>query len=146
MARIGRPRLNLVCGSYSAGMDDAPPGKNFHTDVTVTDRITVLSVGGELDISTVADLASVAHPAAGAVDAGLVVDLTDVRFLSSSAITELVRTYAHLPSGAVMALVATDGVVTRPVRLSGIDRLMSTFADLSAAIAHIEDLTKAAHA
>jgi anti-anti-sigma factor len=64
--------------------------------------------------------------------------MTDVSFLSSSAITVLVRVSDRLPESSRMALVAVDGVVVRPVQLSGIDRVMATFTTVPEAVAHVQ--------
>ncbi|OZF03931.1 anti-sigma factor antagonist [Rhodococcus sp. 14-2686-1-2] len=116
--------------------DDADPAP-FRAVLTSTGRTRVLTVDGELDMSVVPDLAAAAFGAAAEAEGGLVVDLTDAAFLSSSAITTLVKTSEHLPQGAVMALVATRPVVLRPIELSGIDRFMQAFPELASAIAHV---------
>jgi anti-sigma B factor antagonist len=125
-------------------MTNEPPGKQFHAQVTRDGQVAILTLSGELDISTVRDLAEYARPVAESAEAGVVVDLTDVRFLSSSAITELVRAHDHLPASAAMALVAVNNRVALPIQLSGIDRVMSTFADLPSAVGHIRDRAQAA--
>ncbi|WP_089243772.1 STAS domain-containing protein [Rhodococcoides kyotonense] len=125
-------------------MTDELPGTQFHAQVTQDGQVVVMTVDGELDISTVNDLAAYAQPVAASANDGLVVDLTGVRFLSSSAITELVRTRDSLPPTAVMALVAVNNRVVQPIRLSGIDRMMATFDDLPAAVAHVRGHTQAA--
>lgn len=125
-------------------MTTEPSGRQFHAQVTRDGHVTILTVSGELDVSTVRDLADTARPVAESAEAGLVVDLSDVRFLASSAITELVRTHEHLPATATMALVAVNNQVVLPIQLSGIDRVMSTFASLPAAVDYIRDRAQAA--
>lgn len=118
-------------------MPDEPTGAAFEIAAAAHDATTVLTVRGELDLDTIPELSAVAFPAADTARGGLVVDLTDVSFLSSSAITVLVRVCDRLPDASRMALVAVDGVVVRPVQLSGIDRVMATFTTVPDAVAHV---------
>lgn len=119
-------------------MPEEPTAADFEIVPTEYDGSTVLSVHGELDLDTISKLSAVAFPTAEKADGGLVLDLTAVSFLSSSAITVLVRISDRLPSASLMALVAVDGVVVRPVQLSGIDRMMATFTTVDEAVAHVQ--------
>lgn len=139
--RVG---FNAAGTGYHLAMTDASSASSVHakavtTQITHKGPISIVTVDGELDISTIADFAAAARPAAAACNNGLIVDLSGVRFMSSSAITELVRVFEHLPDGASMALVATTGVVVRPVELSGVDRVMSLFDNTSSAAAYIAE-------
>ncbi|CCQ17441.1 Anti-sigma factor antagonist [Rhodococcus sp. AW25M09] len=118
-------------------MSEVPAEGPFEIMSDAYDSTTVLTVRGELDLDTLPELSATAFPAADTAEGGLVVDLTDVSFLSSSAITVLVRVCNRLPDSSRMALVAVSGVVVRPVQLSGIDRVMATFATVSDAVAHV---------
>ena len=118
-------------------MSEEPTGGPFEIVAAAHEATTVLTIRGELDLDTIPELSAAAFPAADTARGGLVVDLTDVSFLSSSAITVLVRVCDRLPDASRMALVAVDGVVTRPVQLSGIDRVMATFTSVSDAVAHV---------
>ncbi|MDI9896963.1 MULTISPECIES: STAS domain-containing protein [Nocardiaceae] len=118
-------------------MSEEPTGGPFEIVSAEHDSATVLTVRGELDLDTIPELSATAFPAADSAAGGLVVDLTDVSFLSSSAITVLVRVCDRLPEASRMALVAVSGVVVRPVQLSGIDRVMATFTTVPDAVAHV---------
>ena len=122
-------------------MSEEPTGGPFEIVAAAHEATTVLTIRGELDLDTIPELSAAAFPAADTARGGLVVDLTDVSFLSSSAITVLVRVCDRLPDASRMALVAVDGVVTRPVQLSGIDRVMATFTSVSDAVAHVQSAT-----
>ncbi|MGV8873260.1 MAG: STAS domain-containing protein [Rhodococcus sp. (in: high G+C Gram-positive bacteria)] len=123
-------------------MPEEPTGGPFQIVSAAHDSTTVLTVRGELDLDTIPELSATAFPAADAAEGGLVVDLTDVSFLSSSAITVLVRVCNRLPEASRMALVAVTGVVVRPVQLSGIDRVMATFATVPDAVAHVRSAAR----
>lgn len=118
-------------------MSEQPSGGPFEIVSSAHDATTVLTVRGELDLDTIPELTATAYPAADAAARGLVVDMTDVRFLSSSAITTLVKVSERLPRPSQMALVAVGSSVVRPIELSGIDRVVSTFASVPDAVAHV---------
>ncbi|MEK8072560.1 STAS domain-containing protein [Rhodococcoides navarretei] len=122
-------------------MSEEPTGGQFEIVAAEHEATTVLTVRGELDLDTIPELSATAFPAADTARGGLVVDLTDVSFLSSSAITVLVRVCDRMPDASRMALVAVNGVVTRPVQLSGIDRVMATFTTVPDAVAHVQSAT-----
>ncbi|MCJ0979690.1 STAS domain-containing protein [Rhodococcus sp. ARC_M12] len=122
-------------------MSEEPTGGPFEIVSAEHEATTVLTVRGELDLDTIPELSATAFPAADTARGGLVVDLTDVSFLSSSAITVLVRVCDRMPDASRMALVAVNGVVTRPVQLSGIDRVMATFTTVPDAVAHVQSAT-----
>ncbi|MCZ4521481.1 STAS domain-containing protein [Rhodococcus ruber] len=127
-------------------MSEEPTGGPFEIVSAAHDSTTVLTVRGELDLDTIPALSATAFPAADTAEGGLVVDLTDVSFLSSSAITVLVRVCDRLPDASRMALVAVNGVVVRPVQLSGIDRVMATFTSVPDAVAHVQSSARSGEA
>ncbi len=119
-------------------MTDEHDTNHFRASLTSSGPISVVIVRGELDLSVVSELAAIAYRVASTAEGGLIVDLDEVTFLSSSAITALVKTSEHLPPGASMALVAVRSIVVRPLELSGIDRIIPTFPDRESAITHLD--------
>ncbi|OZF09433.1 hypothetical protein CH300_01880 [Rhodococcus sp. 15-1154-1] len=118
-------------------MVNEPTGEALTVESSEQDGVTVLAVTGELDLVGAPKLADRAYPVAAQAVHGLVIDLTDVHFLSSSGVSVLVRTVDSLPSGAMGVLVAPHAVVQRPILLSGLDRVITTVADRPAAFAAI---------
>jgi anti-sigma B factor antagonist len=80
------------------------------TDSQASDALTVVSITGEVDITTGAQFERGLLRAIGAGREGLVVDLSRVDFLDSTALTSLTRAFDHLRSkgGGRLAIVASD--------------------------------------
>ena len=97
----------------------------------------VLRVGGELDLLTVPDLQARVYEAVGATSGAVVADLTEVQFLSSSGLTLLLGLQSDLTArGRPLRLVVGGSkAVSRPLLITGLDRLLELHADLDAALA-----------
>ena len=101
-------------------------------------RSAVITVAGELDVLTSPQLEE-------AIDAVLVtnppiviVDLTAVEFLSSSAISVLVAARDRAAKDSRFAVVADSPATSRPIRLTGIDKLIELFPTLDVALTALE--------
>jgi anti-sigma B factor antagonist len=95
-----------------------------HFDLTQSEpdeETTVIAVRGELDLATAPRLK---WPLVDALDAGrrrLVVDLSDVSFMDSTALGVLIGVRRALRADARMAIVCTDRDVLRIFEISGLD-------------------------
>jgi anti-sigma B factor antagonist len=104
------------------------------------DGVVVLRVDGELDMLTVPDLRADVHRATAATaDSAecVVIDLTTVRFLSSSGLHLLISIHADLAAESRTLRVVTGPgrAVVRPLRITGLDGLLHLYPDLAAALA-----------
>ena len=94
----------------------------------------VLHVYGEVDLSTAGELEEAV--AAGLVErpAALVVDLTDVTFLDSAGLGVLA--HGHIKANEMLSLriVVTSEVVIKPLRLTGLDKLLAIYDSVEAAL------------
>jgi anti-sigma B factor antagonist len=94
-------------------------------------RRAVLSVAGEVDISTAADLqAAIENAATRAFEIWL--DLSETTFMDSSGIHALVQARARR-ANLRLALICPDGPVLRVLRLTGLDRTFEIHASRSEA-------------
>jgi anti-sigma B factor antagonist len=94
-------------------------------------RRAVLSVAGEVDISTAADLqAAIENAATRAFEIWL--DLSETTFMDSSGIHALVQARAR-QANLRLALICPDGPVLRVLRLTGLDRTFEIHASRSEA-------------
>jgi anti-anti-sigma factor len=101
-------------------------------EITSLPTMVVLGVHGEVDLATSPKL----HEALDALDpdVGLVVDLSDVSFLDSSGLTELVRAHErHAEAGGVRLVVASKGI-RRVLEVSGLTEVFSIYESSDDAI------------
>lgn len=97
-------------------------------------RIAVVRPNSAVDMLTsplLKDAISAAH-AQG--PAGLIVDLTDVEFLSSAGMQVLVLAHGDLTPDARFAVVADGPGTSRPLKIMGLTDFIELFATLDAAL------------
>ncbi|HYM53872.1 MAG TPA: STAS domain-containing protein [Solirubrobacteraceae bacterium] len=100
-------------------------------------RTGVLAVEGELDLSTAPSLK---WALADLIDAGnghVVVDLSLVTFIDSTALGVLVGANRGLGAGRRLAVVCTHAAVLRIFELTGLDGTFHIFPTLDRALAHV---------
>jgi anti-sigma B factor antagonist len=110
------------------------PAQSRH--VRWLDRVAVATVPVEIDISNADkvrdDLLSVVKQG----PAAMVVDMGGTTFCDSAGVNALVRVYQQaLAAGAPLRLVITASAVQRVLTMTGVDRLISTFPTVDAALA-----------
>ncbi len=101
------------------------------------ERTTVVSLEGELDLSRAPSLK---WALVDAVDAGyrqLVVDLSRVSFMDSTALGVLVGINRSLEVGARMAIVCVHANVLKIFELSGMDGSFAIYATMEGALNHV---------
>jgi anti-sigma B factor antagonist len=109
----------------------------FRTAVaSLTGELALVSVWGELDLYT-AERLQAPIDEAGAVGADTVlVDLSEVSFVDSTALAVLVRESKRLEGrGQSLVLVTNDPRTRRVVEVTGLNRVLRTFATLQDALA-----------
>jgi anti-sigma B factor antagonist len=113
-------------------------GPAFGVIQTQPDESTsVVALEGELDLERAPALK---WALVDSIDAGfnqLVVDLTQVSFMDSTALSVLVGVNKSLDVGARMAIVCVNANVLKIFELSGMDRAFAIFGDLEQALAHV---------
>ncbi|MFJ7218893.1 STAS domain-containing protein [Amycolatopsis sp. NPDC098790] len=97
------------------------------------DGTLVLSIGGEIDLAGAPRLRPAMDAALAQKAAVLIVDLTEVTFLSSSGIGALVDIRRRAGQGTAVRVVATT-VAARPISLTAVNQLMPVFGTLAEAI------------
>jgi anti-sigma B factor antagonist len=100
------------------------------------DHTVVLRIGGELDMLTVPDLQTRLSAATAGTASSVIIDLTDVRFLGSTALNLLISMHTDLAAeNRPLRLVTGEGgVVVRPLQITGLDRLLDLHPNLPAAL------------
>jgi anti-sigma B factor antagonist len=101
-------------------------------------RLAVLAVCGDLDILTAPVLADAISYAAAESPTGVIVDLTDVNFLASAGMSVLVTAHEEIAAKAGFGVVADGPATSRPMRLVGLDRTITLYRTVDAALAGID--------
>jgi anti-sigma B factor antagonist len=102
---------------------------------------SIVALEGELDLERAPSLK---WALVDSLDAGykqLVVDLTQVRFMDSTALSVLVGVNKSLDAGARMAIVCTNENVLKIFELSGMDAAFAIFPTLEQALVHVQGQT-----
>jgi anti-sigma B factor antagonist len=99
---------------------------------------TVLVLIGELDRSDVESVRA-QWRAAAEQDQHLIVDLTQLRFIDSSGIKELIDAYRTMIKARLrFALVNSSPMIQKVFSVLGVDQLLPVFSTLEAALQSIE--------
>lgn len=98
------------------------------------DRIAVISVQVDLDMLGAPQLSDVLRQALSDGPSALVVDLTKVEFMASAGIAALVEAHDHASTTTRFAVVADGPATSRPLRLLGLDELLSLYPTLDDAL------------
>ncbi len=111
----------------------------FRTAIaSLTGELALVSVSGELDLYT-AERLQARIDEAGAVGADTVlVDLSEVSFVDSTALAVLVQETRRLEGrGHSLVLVTNDPRTRRVVEVTGLNRVLRTFATLQDALTQL---------
>jgi anti-sigma B factor antagonist len=112
-----------------------PPSRNIDIHEAPIDGVTVLAVRGELDAHTVPRMTDAIDKALVEVPMGLILDLAELRFLSSAGMTALVEgDRSARRSGKRFGVVADGSATRRPLETMGIDRMLNLYPTVHAAM------------
>jgi anti-sigma B factor antagonist len=107
------------------------------TSVAHREGVAVVSIGGEIDLSTAPAFEAAI---AGALDDDppvLVIELSEVRFMASAGLRILAATHEKASESARIAIVANNAATSRPIQLTGLDKVMSLYPTLDDALTAI---------
>lgn len=111
------------------------PGPRFV--VEVTGGVPVVKTPQEIDVTNAAGLRSALLAAAGNGHKRFVVDMTRTRYCDASASHVLAAAHRRaLDEGRQMLLAVSNALVLRVFALTGIDRMIPSFASLDEALGH----------
>lgn len=106
----------------------------FEVEQYQADGAVVLAVSGEVDMLSAPQLADAMHTALAGKPPALIVDLTKVEFLASAGMSVLVNGQAELAPPTRLAVVADGPATSRPLKLMGIDSVLSLHRTLDSAL------------
>jgi anti-sigma B factor antagonist len=107
------------------------------TPVVTTQRLrdaVVLTVAGEIDMTTAPALEDAVRKALTEGPTTLVIDLSGAEFFSSAGIAVVMLAHRN-DSGVALRVVATDRIVLRPLELTGLTDDLAIYDSLDAALA-----------
>jgi anti-sigma B factor antagonist len=112
----------------------------FEVGVSWHGSTVVLEVSGTVDLVTAPQLSESILTAMSNEPEAVIVDLTDVLFLASAGMTVLIAAHEQVMASARFAVVAEGPATGRPMKLVGVDQLVTIYPTLESALA---DLTAA---
>ena len=107
------------------------------TSVSYSDGVAVIAVTGEIDLATIPALEAAIGEALAQRPAALIVDMSAVDFLASAGLQALVATHERVSGAAAFAVVADGPATSRPIELTGLDKILSLHSSVSEAKAAV---------
>jgi anti-sigma B factor antagonist len=104
------------------------------TSIAHRNGVTVVSVGGEIDLSTAPAFEAAVAEALGEEPPVLVIELSAVQFMASAGLRILVATQEKASKCLQIAVVASGPATSRPIELSGLDKVFALYPTLDDAL------------
>jgi anti-sigma B factor antagonist len=104
------------------------------TSVVHREGVAVVSIGGEIDLSTAPAFEAVIAEALDEDPPALVIELSAVIFMASVGLRILAGTQEKVGKSIQIAVVADNAAASRPMQLTGLDKLMSLYPTLDEAL------------
>jgi len=123
--------------SVEAGGRGGRPGAVRVAERELDPRTVEVAVAGELDLANAPQLKWALLDSLRLGKTNLVVNLAQVTFIDSTALSVLVSVKRRLTPSAAMALVCTSEPVLRIISIAGLDGLFDIFPTPEAAHAHL---------
>jgi anti-sigma B factor antagonist len=120
------------------GSDTHPPSVTFSINQReLEDATTLVTVEGELDLASAPSLKWALTDAVQAGARQMVLDLSPVTFIDSTALGVLVGVHRSLAAGTRMAIAGADADVLNIFELTGLDSTFDMFSTLDEALAWV---------
>ncbi len=104
------------------------------TSVAHREGVAVVSVGGEIDLSTAPAFEAVIAEALEEDPPVLVIELSEVTFMASVGLRILAATQEEVGKSIQLAVVADHAAASRPMQLTGLDNVISMYPTLDEAL------------
>ncbi|MCV7234817.1 STAS domain-containing protein [Mycobacterium branderi] len=105
------------------------------TSIEHLDGVAVLTVGGEVDLSTAPAFEAAIAEALAEEPAVLVIELSGMEFLASAGVRVLAAAREKLGDSGQLVVVANSPVTKRPIELLGLDKTVALYPTLDDALA-----------
>jgi anti-anti-sigma factor len=107
------------------------------TSVARREGVAVVTVGGEIDLSTAPAFEAAITGALDDDPPVLVIELSEVSFMASVGLRILAATHEKVSKSAQVAIVANNPATNRPMQLTGLDKVMSMYPTLDDALSAV---------
>jgi anti-sigma B factor antagonist len=104
------------------------------TSVAHREGAAVVSIGGEIDLSTAPDFEEAIAKALEKGPPVVVIELSDVTFMASVGLRILVAAHEKNSKSIRLAVVADNAAASRPIQLTGLDKLISLYPTVDEAL------------
>src|ERR1700743_2633330 len=108
------------------------------TSVAHRDGVAVVSIGGEVDLSTAPVFEAGIAEALEEDPPVLVVELSEVIFMASVGLRILASTQEKVGESIQIAVVGANIAASRPMQLTGLDKLISLYPTLDEALTALD--------
>ena len=107
------------------------------TSVAHREGVAVVSIGGEIDLSTASAFEAAITGALDDDPPVLVIELSQVRFMASAGLRVLAAANEKASKSVQVAIVANNPATSRPIELTGLDKVMSLYLTLDDALSAV---------
>ncbi len=104
------------------------------TSVAHRDGAAVVSIGGEIDLSTAPAFEAAIAQALEVSPTLLAIELSEVTFMASVGLRILAATNEKVGESIRIAVVANSPAASRPIQLTGLDTVVALYPTLDAAL------------
>jgi anti-sigma B factor antagonist len=118
---------------------DEPRTRVITTSVTYRAEAVVLTVAGEIDVSTADELEVAIDAVLNHRPPAFIIDLSDVEFLASVGLRLLFAANEQAEIPGRFAVVADSPVTRKPIQLTDLDKIFALFSTLDDAVRSLKD-------
>jgi anti-sigma B factor antagonist len=104
------------------------------TSLAHREGVAVVSIGGEVDLSTAPAFEAAITGALDDDPPVLVIELSEVSFMASVGLRILAATQEKVSESVQVAIVANNPATSRPMQLTGLDKVLSLYPTLDDAL------------
>jgi anti-anti-sigma factor len=118
----------------SSDAEYAAHDRAFAVSPTQRGGAAVLSVRGDVDALTAPELTKAIVKVLDSSPSAVIVDLSEVEFLASAGMSVLVEAHERVSASAKLLVVADGSATSRPIKMVGIDKIVSLYPTLAEAL------------
>jgi anti-sigma B factor antagonist len=101
-----------------------------------------VSIGGEIDLSTASAFEAAITAALEDDPPVVLIELSEVRFMASVGLRILAATGERVSKSTQVAVIANNAAATRPIQLTGLDKVVSLYPTLDEALIAVGEAAK----